>query len=139
MQMSHEPMPARPAGIRGATVPQEFDTPSDAIIRTKAPIATTDSIGRHFKVRYLGPADKMKMFRILGKDLADNQTYMGHATLAWAVSEFDGDPMPFPQSVRETEAVMSRLGDEGAEAVANAYVNSGWIKLATVDLDEGKN
>jgi hypothetical protein len=76
-----------------------------------------DSLGRLIKVQRLSAVQKMRLHRFCG---AENDRFVGYATLASSVTEFEGQPMAPPLSILAIEAIVARLDDEGITAVAKA-------------------
>lgn len=82
----------------------------------------TDSEGRSLTIRRLGALDKLRLFKAAGPVLAQNHLWLGMATLACSVSAIDDIPIPPPVSEGQIEGLVSRLGDSGITAVAQALV-----------------
>ncbi len=80
----------------------------------------TDSAGRILKLRRIGVLETLRLYKALGPALAANEAYMGLATIAASTAMIDQLPLPFPVSEAAVEALLERLGDDGAEAVAKA-------------------
>jgi hypothetical protein len=106
-----------PAPVAGNVAPPM--QPAPAVSKTTA--VATDSRGRKISVRWLGPLQKLRLFAV-ANELAQNQPWMSFASIAWAVTSIDGDPVTV-NSIREIEFVLERLGDEGLEAAADAFVS----------------
>jgi hypothetical protein len=81
-----------------------------------------DSQGRLIKVKKLSAFDKMRLYRAIGSNDAENVPLMNYATLAAAVTEMDGVPSAFPISSIQIDAMVQRLDEHGLEAVLNAFV-----------------
>jgi hypothetical protein len=77
-----------------------------------------DSDGRHLTIRRMHALDKLRLFKAVGPELAQNQPYLGLALLACSVTAIDGVPVPVPVTEAQIEALVSRLGDAGMTAVA---------------------
>jgi hypothetical protein len=82
--------------------------------------AATDRRGRVLSLRRLTVLDRLRLFKAAGPALAENHPWFGMAVLASSVAAIDGIPVPMPTSEAQIEAAVSRLGDEGLEAVASA-------------------
>ena len=96
------------------------DTPSSRIIA--AAIAETmvrDAAGRELSLRRMGALDRLRLFKAVGPQLAQNAPYLGMAMLAASVSAIDGVPVPPPVTEGQVEALVSRLGDAGIAAAAS--------------------
>ena len=76
-----------------------------------------DSRGRLIGVVKPSVLDRYRVLKMLGGETAGNQHALGYAMLACAVREIDGQPVPMPNTERQIEALIDRLGDEGFEAV----------------------
>jgi hypothetical protein len=96
-----------------------MDTPSGRIIAAAAaPLTVRDGDGRELVLRRLGPLDRLRLFKALGSELAQNPPYLGMAMLAASVTAIDAIPVPVPATEAQIEAVVGRLGDTGLSAVA---------------------
>jgi hypothetical protein len=119
--------PGAPAAAAASTTPtQQFVADANGIVRTK------DERGRSIGVKKLSPLDRMRLFKALGGQLSANEVYMGYAALAASVTEIDGEPVAPPITERQLEAMVSRLGDEGLNAVGAAVKSY----FGVVDEDE---
>jgi hypothetical protein len=78
-----------------------------------------DATGRLIKVQRLSALQKMRLARFCG---AENDRFVGYATLASSVIEFDGQPTPAPSTILQIEAMVSRLDDDGLAAVGKALM-----------------
>jgi hypothetical protein len=88
---------------------------------SKTSATARDSLGRTVTIRKLLPIHKLRLFAIAG-ELAQNESWMSLAAISFAVTSIDGDPMTV-NSRREIEFTLERLGEEGLEAAAIAYVS----------------
>jgi hypothetical protein len=88
---------------------------------SKTTATATDADGRKITVRTLNPVHKLRLFAVAG-DLAQNESWMSLAAIAWAVTNIDGEPVSC-NSIREIEACLSMLGDSGLEGAAMAYIS----------------
>lgn len=96
-------------------------TPSDTIIAAATmPSIVTDAIGRRLSLRRMTALDKLRLFKAAGPNLAQNQPWLGMAMLACSVAALDDVPVPAPTNEQQIEAMISRLGDAGITAVADA-------------------
>ena len=82
--------------------------------------AITDGAGRTIKLRRVGVLETLRLYKALGPALAANEAYMGLAVVAASAAMIDELPLPFPASEAAVEALLERLGDDGAAAVATA-------------------
>jgi len=81
-----------------------------------------DKAGRVIALRRLGVVEQLRLFKVLGPELAENRAYVGLARVAAAVAAVDGIPVPFPAGEAGIEAVLERLGEDGVEAVGGALL-----------------
>lgn len=92
----------------------------------------TDKFGRLIGVKRLEPAQQMKLIGMT-TDLTGSSTMTDAETgkefnipdrapfmIAAAVCEIDGNPVTFPKSRGELDAIFNRLDNEGVEAAATA-------------------
>lgn len=101
--------------------PAAVETPSQQVVQAAASTATVVSDeGRTITVTKLGPLKRMRLFEIIGPEAARNEKYVGIAALACAVTHIDGERVPSPNTKREVEALVDRLGDDGLNAVGEA-------------------
>ena len=77
-----------------------------------------DSLGRRLTLRGLTALDKLRIFKAAGPELALNQPWLAIAILASSVTAIDDIPVPPPSTETQIEALVSRLGDSGIEAIA---------------------
>lgn len=77
-----------------------------------------DASGRRLKVEEPDVLTESRLIRLIGQDAALNSAYMGAYVIpAISVVEIDGDPMPFPMTLRELDAAIKRVGRDGLRAV----------------------
>jgi hypothetical protein len=80
-----------------------------------------DALGRQLEVRRISALDRLRLFKAVGSDLAQNAPYFGMAMLAASVVAIDGIPVPAPVREGQLEALVQLLGDEGLAAAADAF------------------
>lgn len=80
----------------------------------------TDKAGRTLTLRRVGVFETLRLYKALGPELSVNEAYMGLAVIAASVAVVDGVPLPFPNGEAGVEAILERLGEDGAAAVAAA-------------------
>jgi hypothetical protein len=99
-------------------------TPSKQIV-SEADARTTicDETGRSIELRRLGALDRLRLFKAIGAELAENTPYLGMAMLAASVTGIDGVPVPPPVTEGQLETLVQRLGDSGIEAIAMCLAN----------------
>jgi hypothetical protein len=96
-----------------------METPSGRIVAAAvAPLTVRDGDGRDLVLRRLGPLDRLRLFKTLGSELAQNPPYLGMAMLAASVTAIDDIPVPVPATEAQVEALVLRLGDSGMAAIA---------------------
>lgn len=98
---------------------QTAETPSEQLIK-KADSAVTIDTPNGFKVTLKKPGvlSQFRLVKMLG-DAAKNQVYVGMMLPMTYVSEIDGRAIAYPNSERELEALITRLDEEGVNAVMN--------------------
>jgi len=140
MEFHQDDHPPRPTSFKTTAKANPVAAPVAPVASPVAAnvLTVTDTWGRTFKVKKMKSRDRMQMARILGNELAKNEVYAGYAMLASTVVEFDGEAVAPMHSAREIEFMVTRLDDEGLEAIAKAYVDAGWANSG-VDTDELKN
>lgn len=96
-------------------------TPSETIIAAAiTPWTVTDANGRCLTLRRMTALDKLRLFKVAGPHLAQNQPWLGMAMLACSVVALDDVPVPPATCEQHIEAMVSRLGDAGIAAAADA-------------------
>jgi len=82
--------------------------------------AVTDAVGRRLTLRRLTALDRLRLFKAVGSELAQNEPYLGMAMLAASVADIDGVPVPVPANEILLEGIVQMLGDAGLAAAATA-------------------
>lgn len=96
-------------------------SPSVSIIQASSQTDTVvDSQGRRLSIRKLTALDKLRLFKAAGPVLSQNQPWLGMAMLASSIVAIDDVPVPCAVNEQQIEALVSRLGDDGIEAIANS-------------------
>ena len=99
-----------------------METPSQFLMQAAAQLETvSDDLGRRLTVRRLTALDRLRLFKAIGAELAQNAPYFGMAALAASVIDIDGVPVPPPVTEAQLEGLVQRLGEEGIEAVARSF------------------
>jgi len=80
-----------------------------------------DELGRLLAVRRLTALDTLRLFKAAGSELSQNQAWLGIASLAMSVTAIDDIPIPIPINEAQIESAVSRLGEEGLDAAADAF------------------
>ncbi len=90
--------------------PAPAESPSESLIKdANRVVVVTDARGRKLGVRRISSGlARFRLCRILGPD-AGNPAVMTEAMLYTAVVSVNGDPVPFPQSLLQLEALIDRL------------------------------
>ena len=93
------------------------ETPSEQLIKqAAAEVVVTDAAGRKITLKKPGVLAQYRLIEILG-DSAKNEVYMGMVLPLIYVSAIGEHPVIQPASKREVEALISRLDEEGINAV----------------------
>jgi len=71
------------------------------------------------KIRPLTALDTLRLFKLAGPTLAQNQPWLSLATLAYAVTEIDGVPVPLPATEAQVEALVERLGERSLTLIGD--------------------
>jgi hypothetical protein len=100
------------------TIHSTGDT-AEAAAPVRKPGTITDAKGRKIVVRPVNPLEEYRLSKIMGQ-AGESSWARTIALQAAAVREFDGEEEDFPNSDREIEAIVQRLGAEGFEAVNKA-------------------
>lgn len=94
-------------------------TPSDQVAaEAQGAVVVTDARGRKITLKKPGILSQFRIVEIVGGELAKNQVYMSMILPLIYVAEIDGDPVLFPASKRELDALIQRLDEDGIETVA---------------------
>lgn len=123
------------------TVAADAETPSEAVVNAaRKVVEVTDALGRRLKVRKLNAMLRLDLAKLIGAADITNPAVMGPCTLAFAVTEIDGDQLYQAATFSELRGVVGKLDDEGLEAVERAYVEAGWVDAAaSASVDSVKN
>ena len=96
----------------------DTETPTQAVAASaRATLVVIDARGRSITVRRLSPLARMNMIRIIPAADGEKAQYVGYCALACGVAEIDGERYPNPTSIRQIEAIVQTLDDDGLEAV----------------------
>lgn len=71
-----------------------------------------DPRGRVFGIRKPGVLAQFRLVEIM-EDTAKNEVYMNMLTPIVFCTSIDGEPIPFPNSKREVEALIQRIDEDG--------------------------
>jgi hypothetical protein len=94
---------------------------SRIVAASLAQTVVRDAAGRELSLRRMSALDRLRLFKAVGPQLAQNAPYLGMAMLAASVCAIDGVPVPPPVTEGQVEALVSRLGDAGIAAVASGF------------------
>jgi len=113
----------------------QAQTPSaQAVAKANAEVVFIDPKGRSIKLKKPGILAQYRLVELLGPETAKNVVYLGMVTPLIYVAEIDGDPVQFPVSKREIEALIQRLDEEGVEAVMEEVTKN--YKAADPETDK---
>lgn len=94
-------------------------TPARSIVHQANTVRTvTDARGRKIVARRLTALDTLRLFKVAGPILAQNEPWLSLAGLAFAVLEIDSVPVPPPATEPQIESLINRLGEDGLAAIA---------------------
>lgn len=111
---------------------RESATPTQEVLRAaNANLVVTDSRGRKIEVRKLKTLDRMRLLELVGSENANNDRYLGYATLAFSVTSIDDQPIPRPATKMALEAIVQNLDDDGFEAVSKGIAETFLPKVET--------
>lgn len=83
-------------------------------------VRTIDAKGRSLVFRRPTALDTLRLFKAAGPTLSQNESWLAMASIAFAVEDIDGIPVPAPANETQIEGLVDRLGDEGLSAIAAA-------------------
>ena len=96
-------------------------TPSELVMsRVDRLPELCDARGRRIRLRELNALDTLRLLKLAGPHLSMNQAWLSIATLAYAVTEIEGVPVPVPTSEAQIEAIVERLGDQALTMIADS-------------------
>lgn len=103
-----------------ADAAEDVHTPTQAILRKEAAqVDVTDARGRILTLKKPDVLAQFDLIEALG-DLAKNDVYRIMCIPAIYVVAIDGSPAPAPSNRDQMRALISRLGEEGFEAIKTA-------------------
>lgn len=92
--------------------------PTAMIFDAYEAVDVVDAGGRVLTLRPPHALDRLRLFKAVGPELAQNPLYLGMALLACAVTAIDGVPVPPPTNEHQIEQIIGRLGDVGLRAAS---------------------
>jgi hypothetical protein len=96
-------------------------TPTELVVSAASQtIQTRDNLGRTLTIRRLHALDRLRLLKLAGPELSQNDAWLNIAALAVSVTEIDGVPRAPPVTERQVETTVSELGDLGLQAAAEA-------------------
>jgi|ERR1700735_2341377 hypothetical protein len=117
------------------------ETPSESLVKDANRIViVTDTRGRQLGVKSARNAlNNFRLSRILGAD-AGNRNVMSQAAMYCAVVSINGDPVPFPKTELQLEALIDRLGVGAFNLVVKTQLEEFTVGLMPEDeAQEAKN
>lgn len=85
-------------------------------------VIVPDSAGRRLSIKEPDVLQESRLIRFMGGEASANTGYMlGYVMPAAMVVAIDGDPVIFPMSQGEVDALIQRLGRHGLSAVMNHW------------------
>lgn len=79
-----------------------------------------DDSGRNIKIRRINALDRLRLLKVAGRELSQNEAWLNMAVLTLAVVEIDGVPRVMPTTERQIESAVMELCDNGLRAIAEA-------------------
>ncbi|MEI9983505.1 MAG: hypothetical protein WDN69_10035 [Aliidongia sp.] len=115
-------------------------TPSEAVIKDANRIVTvTDWRGRKLGIKRVANAlTHFRLARLLGAD-AGNVAVMNQALMYTAVVSINGDPVPFPRTELQLEALIDRLDLDAWSLVSKVQHEEFGLGTAEEQVAEAKN
>lgn len=77
----------------------------------------TDAKGRVIGIRKLTVVDQVRMLRAIGPAQSQNEPYVQTVECACMALDIDGVPLPFPRNEAQIDANLTKLGDDGVNAL----------------------
>lgn len=100
-------------------------TPSEQLVKeAKREATVTDARGRKIRLVRPGPLAQFNLVKLVGGAAASNQVYMGMILPLIFVQGIDEVLVSMPQTERELEALIERLGEDGITAVMEGVTKS---------------
>jgi hypothetical protein len=120
--------------------PAPIETPSQALVKDANRIVTaTDARGRKLGIRNMANSlARFRLVRVLGAD-AYNQEAMAQALLFSSVVSVNDDPVPFPRTELQLEALIDRLGFDGLRTVQKVQTEEFGCGAGGDTVDHAKN
>lgn len=104
------------------TTVTRHESPSEQLIaKAIEEFATQDARGRVFKLRKPGLLQQFRLVEVIGES-AKNEVYLNMCRPLIFIASIDGDPITQPLNKLELEGLITRVGDEGLDAVFQGIV-----------------
>lgn len=130
------------AGAPAAEAPDaaQAASPSEQLVRQALKEETVkDGKGRAYLMRKPSVLAQFRLVQAVGPEVAANQTYMQMINPLIYLGAIDGEPVPLPMSMREVEALIQRLDEDGLETVMGWYmVNVVGPTLDAIQAEEAR-
>lgn len=102
---------------KGPTLVASAPTPSEQLVAAAlATVNVTDVQGRVFTLKKPNILAQFRIVEALG-ELAANSTYMAMVMPLIFVAAIDNDPIPFPTTKRQVEALAQRVDEDGFKVI----------------------
>jgi hypothetical protein len=88
------------------------------LVNSEQTFDVCDEKGRTLTIRRINALDRLRLLKVAGPELSQNDAWLNMAALALSVVTIDGIPRATPVSERQVEAAVGELGDSGLRAVA---------------------
>lgn len=114
-------------------------TPSEQLIKkADATVVVTLGDGRNVTLKKPGVLSQFRLIRMLG-DAAKNQVYVSMVLPFTYITAIDGKLVNAPNTEREIEALITRLGDEGVDVVMHGVADNFGAQSPEAVQEEVKN
>jgi len=108
--------------------PAVEDQANQAVESNGGPVIIPDSKGRRLKLEEPDILAPYRLVEIVGAESAENRVYMSMVFPLLYIAEIDGEPIFAPNSKRELEALIKRLGHEGIKALREGVEKNFGVK-----------
>jgi hypothetical protein len=112
--------------VAGSKLKVAEQSPTEQIVQeANEVVLVTDSKGRKIGVKRPNVLAQYRLIETVGADTASNQVYMSMAMPVYWVVSVDGDKIPQPRTKAQLESAITRLDDEGIQAVIDHMIAVG--------------
>lgn len=123
-----------------ANVKINKETPSEQLIANAAQeVKITDARGRKITLRKPGVLAQYRLIEAVGPDTARNTVYMNMTLPLIYVSDIDGAIVPAPTTKAQVEALITRLDEDGINAVVLGVNENFGVSDPEADRETLKN